>query len=913
MKYLHCLLSASLTLALVGCGNSSDDRPTAPPTLPEPPPTGHQPDLTAYSNIATLDLKALAGLSGAQLIDGMEDQLNATLNKSKAGNQQFTLSPRWGSNDQTWDTDNLRVIEIDGQFALETHLAAQAVGKPSSSNQVANGFSFLITLPNGLVQEATLSYQVNLSKQLGYGDATKSPDYIFFPGFTSGDPAVLNKPSDPGTGFTYKYSTDRYGYLNTRFTDPTDKTFYNQQLKFHDKGIKMTANQWNLIQQKLTANTFNGSVASSNGALDSLYNTSSVSTAAGTPSDRVMIDTTHQYNLQALVEVYRHYKHGSDAETALGEQVIRLKDLTLAWNNESVVLPVAPEEDQPDLTDYPNVTQLNLESLHGLNGPDLFQGIEDQLNASLPPSTPSDKHFTVTPQWGTGSGNWDINNLEVVENNGQYILQTTIAAESVGQPSDKNPITNGFSFLIELPNGLVKEATLAYQFKLSTPIGYNDPAKTPDYLFMPGFTSGNPLVENSASPLGSGFTYKYTTDRYSKFNTRFMDVTDNAFFNQELQKEGTGIRITANNWNLVQQKLITNDFIGSVATNDGSLQSLYNKAHLQPKVGDVINRTQIDNQHAYQLSALIEVYRHFKHSADAEADLKEQIIQFKNITLAWKNDEVTLPEPSIPVTPNACSNAGFTDSRLLDLSALSDLTGQALLDGIGDQLGGLAPGTIAFDFGIDSIAVVADGEDFALEITYGAGLTDHGIAENGMGFQIPFPVKTNQIVRGACFAYDLHIAKDIATSANNDYIFIPGIRLNNGTELLSDHRYSTNKYKRFAAKFTNPPHEDLGWLDYSGNGYVNANKWYQLKQTLNFNDAGRGFIDFTFDGNTYFKPISGKFGGIAFEKVEHQLVSEDNVNNVSFSANFDTYRHESGGTNTQTFKYKNIAIGWNSK
>ncbi|WP_154180888.1 hypothetical protein [Vibrio furnissii] len=898
MNIVRCFLAVSISLSLMACGNESSDKPDALPQIPQPPAGGYEPDFSDFETVASINLAELKELTGQALIDGLEQQLNDTL-FTRSSTAKFEIIPQWG-----YDT-NLRVVNVNGYYALETTLAAGKVGKPSKGD--LNGFSFKISLPNGVVKHAALSYQLSLSKPLGFGDAAKSPDYIYLPGLTSGAPEVQNnKPAIAGTGFTYKFSTDRYGYLNTKYADPTNGDLTNAQLQYAEKGIKPTQGQWDLIQQNITVNDFNYNAAQANGSVTTYFNREVVTPQSGSTTDRILVDDTHPYNLQALVEVYRYYKNGADDINAVQEQKVHIKNLSFAWNNDEVALP-PPVDDQPVLVGYPNIKGLDLELLAGKQGSDLVAGIEQQLNKNLPEGTTGT--FKVTPKWGfDGASNWDSLNLDVVNIQGQYVLQTVIAAEAVGQPTTDNAIQNGFSFLIELPNGRVKEATMSYLYRLSTPLGYDDPTKSPDYIFLPGFTSGDPFVKNAASQTGQGFTYKLNTDRYGKLSTRFIDATDNKFYNSVLQQNDSDIRIDSNVWNLVQQKLKTNDFISNTSTADGSLDIMYKTNSITPKAGAIEGRTQVDASHDYKLSALMEVYRHWMHSSDNESDLKEQVVQIKNITFAWKDDEIS--QPTVPSADNYCSAKDFTQSRTLDLTLISDLTGQALLDEIGQQLGDLPSGSLSFGNNRDNIRVVENAGELALEVTYAAAETGQAATANGTDFSVPFPTG-NSNLRGACFAYDLNIA--IATNENKDVILLPSILLNSNNNLLSDHRYATNKYKRFSAKFINPPHADLSWLDYSGNNYVNANTWYKMNQHLQFGDNGTGTIDFQMNDVTYFKPNAGKFGGEVFENVNHQLVDVSDVDHVQFTANFDTYRHDAGGDKLQAIQYKNIAIGWNTE
>ncbi|MGR5208894.1 hypothetical protein, partial [Vibrio sp. PNB23_22_7] len=103
---------------------------------------------------------------------------------------------------------------------------------------------------------------------------------------------------------------------------------------------------------------------------------------------------------------------------------------------------------------YTHSATLDLSQLNGQSGSALLQAIETQLNASLPQGS---QQFTVR-----ANDSWANQQLSVVEHNGEFVLQTTIDAQAYGLPSAV--INNGFSFLIELPNGLVREATMAYHY-----------------------------------------------------------------------------------------------------------------------------------------------------------------------------------------------------------------------------------------------------------------------------------------------------------------------------------------------------------------------------------------------------------------------------------------------------------------
>lgn len=897
------ILVVSVLIALMGCGNDSGDKPTPLPELLPPPAGGFEPDFSGFETVASIDLSSLEALQGQDLIDGLEDQLNASLSARSAGSQ-FQITPQWG-----YDT-NLRVINIDGHYALETTLAAQQIGKPSASE--INGFSFKVSLPNGVVKEATLSYQINFSKPIGFADAAKSPDYIYLPGLTSGAPEVQNnKPTAAGTGFTYKFSTDRYGYLNAKYADALNGDLTNAQLQYGDKGITPTYGQWDLIQQNVQVNDFNHDAAESNGTVKTFFNREAVTTKTGNTDNRILVDETHPYNLQALVEIYRYYKHGSDDISSVGEQKVRIKNLSFAWNNQEVALP-PPVDDQPDLNGFPNQVQLNLESLAGQNGIELFQGIEDQLNNALPEGTPAGQRFKITPKWGIGDGSaWDHVNLEVVNIQGQYVLQTTIAAEAVGQPSASKVIQNGFSFLIELPNGKVKEATMAYLYRLSTPLGNGDPSKSPDYITLPGLTSGSPVVPGSAntpSPNGTGFTYILNTTRDRTLNTRFIDATDSDFRNSAIKKNGQLVRIDSNLWHLVQQKLKTNDFLGNHSTTDGALDLIYKTDPVTPTAGTVTNRTQVDKDHNYNLSALMEVYRYWKHSLDSESDLKTQVVQLKNITFAWKDDVIA--EPTTPPVNN-CSPRGFTHSRLLDLSGLVGQDSQTIANAISIQLGNVVDNSASFSVERNNLSVVRQGSELALKITYAAGETGKNAVGNGASLTVDFPVTPN--LNSACMAYDVKYELDVHANKNNDIVILPSLHIKDADTIFSEHNYVINHNKRLGTKFIA---DFLTWYDGS-NKYLTNNKWYNTVQSLQFNpDTGDGTLDNLlgeldkYDAATHFKPI----GNIDFNQVQHPVTNTILPENIRMVASFNSYRPDAArpGNADQTFYYKNIAIGWNT-
>ena len=569
-------------------------------------------------------------------------------------------------------------------------------------------------------------------------------------------------------------------------------------------------------------------------------------------------------------------------------------------------IPTLPPIDssKPIIGDFKNIIVPNLEELAGLSGIDLVSGIEDQLNANL---TVKSGQFKITPKWGMGTSHaWDVTNLNVVQNGDKYVLETRIDKGVVGVPSSSNAVTNGFSFLIELPNGLVKEASMSYKFKLGTSLGFGSPSKSPDYIFLGGFTSGDPLVENKPSAEGSGFTYKLSTDRYGYVNTRFMDGNKD-LFNQQLQKLGKPLKANNQTWNIVQLNIKTNDFFAGVSLDNGSISVLHDTVQITPKAGSFSDRILINNTHNYKLTTLFEFYRHYKHGADQDSALQEQVIQIKDLAIAWNDEVVTLPDVPVEPTPvNACTEKGFNQARNLDLSKLKGLTGQALIDGIEKQIGDNNGLPSDYDTNRSNMAVVDFGGELALEVTYMAGQGSVNDAENGSSLKVPFPMPDTSL-SGACIAYDVFLDKD--SSTNNDLIFLPNISLVNGTDVISDHRYSTSKYKRFAAKFSNPPHKDLSWLDI-GKSYTSKGIWHPTIQTISFDGNGLGNIDYVLADNTYFRTDPNKFNGEEFNTVLHQLVEPELVDTVSFTTNFDSYRHTVGGKENQIIRFKNIAIGW---
>ena len=595
--------------------------------------------------------------------------------------------------------------------------------------------------------------------------------------------------------------------------------------------------------------------------------------------------------------------------------LLALFSMTTGCGNSSDDKPHLDLPEPPPAADYDNEVRLDLAPLAGKQGVELLQAIEDQLNARFNTrlQTASAAQFKITPKWGHGAESWDDINLSVVQLNGDYVLQTQIDAQAVGAPSAANTVKNGFSFKIDLPNGLTTSAVMNYQFWMSQALGTNAD-NSPDYIFFPGFTSGDPLVSNTASPLGAGFTYKYNTDKYGYLNTRYMDPSDNVFFNKKLLFEATGGRLKAQSWNSISQRLAVNEFLidSLVPADNGKLTSLYNGGVATTDVGETENRIMIDSQHRYQLQGLFEVYRHFKHSSDAVERLKEQVISFKDISFGWDNAQVTLPElPPEPERETLCT--GYANhANYLDLAALhaeGATSGQALLDGIGAQLGDLPAGSVIFEWGVSDINLIADNSsagEFQLKVDYAAG-TKAKADGNGTGFKVAFPAVDGQLT-GTCMAFKMKATADLSPSSS--YVFVPGMQYLDDATVLGDHRYSTNKYRRMAAKFGNPlPHKDLGWLDYGGNAMVNHNTWYTLRQLMLVDATGKGSIDLLLDGASYFKQNAGKFDGIAFADVKHQLFPAEKLATMQVVANFDTYQNVAAKT-AQTLYYKDIAIGW---
>ncbi|MGR5134144.1 hypothetical protein, partial [Vibrio alfacsensis] len=583
---------------------------------------------------------------------------------------------------------------------------------------------------------------------------------------------------------------------------------------------------------------------------------------------------------------------GVDEPTALKQQTIQLKNITFAWNAEEVVLP---EEPQADLSGYTHSATLDLSQLSGQYGTDLLLAIEEQLNTEFP----SEAGFKITPNWGvSGEASWDNINIEVVQENNDYVLQTVIDAESVGKPSDINPLRNGVSFLVELPNGLVREATMAYHYKLGTPIGYSNDSQSPDYLFLPGFTSGNPSFKPDVSLDGEGFTYKFSTDRYNYLNVYGKDSTDATFANSVLMQGEDKLGISANTWNLVQQHLTANDFMGNTANANGTVTMAYNSAAVAPAAGIIENRTLINQAHTYNLSALFEIYRHYKNGADQESDLKQQVIQLKNITFAWNEEEVALPTPE-----NACSVKGFSHSRIVDLSGLEGLDSQAISNAIATQLGN---GNALFSADRNNLSVVSLGGEPVLKVTYGAGLTGKDKPLNGSSLSVDFP--TTESLNSACIAYDIKYERDVVHTVNNDIVILPSLHLKNMSvgNIVAEHNYVINHNKKLGTKFAKTSF--LGWYDGSEK-YWSPNTWSHTLQTMTFDPVtGLGHLESLLNNSTHFKPINN----IEYNAVEHPIVAENMLGNVGVVASFDSYRPDPNrpGVLDQAFYFKNIAIGW---
>ncbi|MGR5410214.1 hypothetical protein ACP3VV_15325, partial [Vibrio sp. PNB22_8_2] len=846
--------------------------------LPEEP----QADLSGYTHSATLDLSQLNGQSGSALLQAIETQLNATL---PAGAEAFNVRPN-----DSWANQQLSVVEHNGEFVLQTTIDAQAFGLPSA--YINNGFSFLIELPNGLVREATMAYHYKVGTPIGYSNDSQSPDYLFLPGFTSGNPSFTPNVSLDGEGFTYKFSTDRYNYLSVYGKDSTDAAFANSVLMQGEDKLGISANTWNLVQQHLTANDFTGSSANANGAVAMAYNNAAVAPAAGTIENRTLVNATHPYHLAALFEIYRHHINGVDEPTALKQQTIQLKNITFAWNAEEVVLP---EEPQADLSGYTHSAMLDLSQLSGQYGKDLLLAIEEQLNTQFP----SEAGFKITPNWGVSvEASWDNINIEVVQENNDYVLQTVIDAEIVGKPSDINSLRNGVSFLVELPNGLVREATMAYHYKLGTPIGYSNDSQSPDYLFLPGFTSGNPSFTPNVSLDGEGFTYKFSTDRYNYLSVYGKDSTDATFANSVLMQGEDKLGISANTWNLVQQHLTANDFTGNTANANGTVEMAYNNAAVAPAAGAIDNRTLVNATHPYHLAALFEIYRHYKNGADQESDLKEQVIQLKNITFAWNEEEVALPTPE-----NACSVKGFNHSRIVDLTGLEGADSQTISNAIASQLGN---GNALFSAERNNLSVVSLDGGPVLKVTYGAGLAGKDEPLNGSSLSVDFP--TAESLNSACIAYDIKYEQDVVHTVNNDIVILPSLHLKDmsGGNIIAEHNYVINHNKRLGTKFGKTSF--LGWYDGSTK-FWSPNTWSHTLQTMTFDPiTGLGHLESLLNNATHFKLINN----VEYNAIEYPIVAENMLGNVGVVASFDSYRPDPNrpGVLDQAFYFKNIAIGW---
>ncbi|WP_162064358.1 hypothetical protein [Vibrio taketomensis] len=610
-----------------------------------------QPDLNGYQYQANVNLKALAlGLKGDALITALENQLNANISDASA---KFEIVSAWGANNLVVSKD------AKGKVYLESLIDAGMVGKPTSVGQ-NNGFGFSIKLPNGQVRNATFAYRYKFVKPIGNAaDKSKSADYIFLGGFNSGQPAISNSPSASGTGFTYKFSTDLYGNLISKFVDATPNVggqFFNSPFTAGTT-VKPTYHDWNLIQTHLYTNTYLNNTSTDDGSLEIIQNNKEILPNSKIVNQRRQIDTEHSYDLDVLFEFFRHYKPSSTPSDRLLNQAIQIRDIVIAWSGEDVQLPTAPPvpdpEAQPDLTDYTNVTQIPLDSLAGKVDNDLVIGIQDLLNGTLNGNPSITGQFTVTPNWGLGNVDnpWDTSNLQVVQDeDGKYVLKATIDAGALGKPADGNNVINGFSLLITLPNGLVRNATLAYRYKLLTPIGYNHVTKSPDYIYFGGFTSGNPAVINEATTNGAGFTYKFSTDRYGNLKAQFVDATGGEFADAPLEVSlNKDIRPNYNEWNLIQTKLKANDFVVNVPNSNGSLEVLSNNDVVTPNSVAVVNRNQIDAKHNYNLNVLFEFYRHYKHSSDKPESLLEQAVIIRD--QPSRGDEVvTLPD--VPTEPD---------------------------------------------------------------------------------------------------------------------------------------------------------------------------------------------------------------------------------------------------------------------
>ncbi|MGR5422052.1 hypothetical protein, partial [Vibrio sp. PNB22_4_1] len=915
MTIVRGILTTTAALSLFGCGNDSNDKPT-----PVAPPAAPEISVEGYTNAVKLDLTKLVNQSGQTLVNAIEDQLNASLPN---GSKEFKVHST-----ENWDNSNLAVIEHEGDFVLHTNIDAYAHGLPSKG--VNNGFSFIVELPNGLVREATLAYYYKLGTPIGNKKDNNSPDYIFLPGFTSGNPSFTPNVSLDGEGFTYKFSTDRYNYISVRGKDSSNSKFTNAVLKNDEQKLSSYADSWNLIQQHYSSNDFTESEANANGSMSINYNGYNATTDKGDINQRSFINATHPYHLSALFEVYRHYLSGSDDESSLLQQSVLLKDLTFAWNDDEVRLP---EEPEADLSGYSNAVQLDLSSLDGKSGLELIEEFEKQLNSTL---TTRSSQFKVIP-----NESWKNQQLTVVKDNDEFVLQTTIDAQAYGLPNAD--INNGFSFLISLPNGLVREATMAYHYKVGAPIGYNDASKTPDYLFLPGFTSGNPSFTPNVSLDGEGFTYKFSTDRYNYLSVRGKDSTDATFANSVLMQGEDKLGISANTWNLVQQHLTANDFTGNTANANGSVTMAYNNSTITPIKGAIEKRILANATHPYHLSALFEVNRHYLYPgngsdvpADSVESLKQQTIQLKNITFAWNEEEVALPEE-----PQA-DLSGYAHSATLDLSQLNGQSGSALLQAIETQLNATLPaGAEAFNvrpndsWANQQLSVVEHNGEFVLQTTIDAqayGLPNADI-NNGFSFLIELP---NGLVREATMAYHYKVGTPIGYSNDSqspDYLFLPGFTSGNPsfTPNVSldgegfTYKFSTDRYNYLSVRgkdSTDATFANSVLMQGEDKLGISANTWNLVQQHLTANDFtgntanANGSVTMAYNNSTI-TPIKG-----AIEK----RILANATHPYHLSALFEVNRHylyPGNGSDVpadsveslkqQTIQLKNITFAWNEE
>lgn len=586
--------------------------------------------------------------------------------------------------------------------------------------------------------------------------------------------------------------------------------------------------------------------------------------------------------------------------------------------NESSDQPAAPVP-QPEHGNKPVIGEeythkkvVDIAELYGETGEGLITAIEGQLNQGL---TARSGLFKITPKWGMGTaGDWDLLNLNVVQDeNGEYVLETEFAAETVGMPGQGKAFQNGFSFTVELPNGLVKEAVMAYNYKLKTGLGYGaDGSKSPDYIFLGGFTSGDPLVANAATTDGTGFTYKLNTDRYAYLSTRFADAKDNSLFNKVLTQDGQKFRIQSSQWNLVQLDLTANSFdLEGNAIADGNLTMAYNNKEMVPDSASSADRILIDEQHNYQLTALMEFYRHYKHGSDQLADLHEQVLQLKDITFAWSDEVVVLPEqPPVepdpePTPDNYCSDQGFSHSRIVDLTGLKGADHQKIMDAISNQLGEVKNGAAQFNVDRNNIEVVDVDGELALKVTYAAGAVGKDNAGNGSSLTVDFP--TAEAFTAACMGFDVQYALDVASSANNDLVILPSLHLKDTTSdaVVAEHNYVINHNKRLGNKFGA---SFLTWYDGSTKYWAPA-RWNTTVQTLEFDpDTGVGRLESLLNNEPHFKPIDG----VEYNEKQYQIVPQASIGNLGVVASFDSYRPDASkpGKAEQTFLFKNIAIGW---